>query len=82
MTTRCHRLASSPGFQNGILAVIVGNAILIGLETSPALWVRYGGLFAALNVAVGSDAIAERLAVIRDSLAAIEAQLRNTVRPG
>ena len=52
MTTRCHRLASSPGFQNGILAVIVGNAILIGLETSPALWVRYGGLFAALNVAV------------------------------
>lgn len=52
MTTLCRRVASSPGFQNAILAVIVGNAILIGLETSSSLWVRYGGLFTVLNVTV------------------------------
>jgi voltage-gated sodium channel len=52
MTSLCLRLASNPRFQHGILAIIVANAILIGLETSPALWARYGGLFSALNVGV------------------------------
>ena len=52
MTLLCRRLASSPRVQHGILAIIVANAILIGLETSPALWARHGGLFSALNGAV------------------------------
>ena len=34
------------------LIIIVANAVLIGVETSPALWERYGGLFNALNAAV------------------------------
>ncbi len=43
---------SSRWFQNAALAVIVANAVLIGVETSPALWERYGGVFNALNAAV------------------------------
>lgn len=52
MIAVCRRLVSSRGFQNAILALIVANAILIGLETSPALWARYGDLFTALNLVV------------------------------
>jgi voltage-gated sodium channel len=48
----CRRVASSRWFQNGALAVIVANAVLIGIETSPALWERYGGVFNVLNAAV------------------------------
>lgn len=52
MVDLCRRIASNRRFQTAILAVIVANAVLIGLETSPALWERYGGLFDALNLAV------------------------------
>ena len=52
MFNLCRRIASSRRFQNGALAVIVANAVLIGVETSPALWDRYGGLFNVLNAAV------------------------------
>jgi voltage-gated sodium channel len=52
MVSLCRRVAASRRFQNAILAVIVANAVLIGLETSPALWERWGGLFHALNFAV------------------------------
>lgn len=48
----CRRIASDHRFQNAILAVIVANAILIGLETSPALWEHFGALFGALNLFV------------------------------
>ena len=52
MVHLCRRVASSRWFQNAALAVIVANAVLIGVETSPALWERYGGVFDALNAAV------------------------------
>lgn len=52
MVELCRRIASSARFQGAVLAVIVANAVLIGLETSPALRDRYGGLFDALNLAV------------------------------
>ncbi|HYN05274.1 MAG TPA: ion transporter [Vicinamibacteria bacterium] len=52
MVALCRRIASSRRFQGAILVVIIANAVLIGLETSPALWERYGGLFDALNLAV------------------------------
>ena len=48
----CRRVASSRWFQNAALAVIVANAVLIGFETSPALWERHGGVFNVLNAAV------------------------------
>lgn len=37
----CRRLADDRRFQNAILVVILLNAVLIGLETSPALQARY-----------------------------------------
>ncbi len=61
MTTLCRRLTSSPVFQHGMLAVIVGNAVLVGLETSPALWARYGGVFTALNLCVQAIFVCELL---------------------
>ena len=48
----CRRIASSRWFQSGALAVIVANAVLIGFETSPAQWERYGSVFNALNFGV------------------------------
>lgn len=48
----CRRLTASPLFQNGVLGVILANAILIGFETSPALWERHGAWFHALNLVV------------------------------
>jgi len=48
----CRRVASSRWFQHTALVVIVANAVLIGVETSPALWERYGGVFNVLNAAV------------------------------
>jgi voltage-gated sodium channel len=59
MIDLCRRLAGSRRFQNAILAVIVANAALIGLETSPALWERHGPLFHALNFAVQAIFVAE-----------------------
>ncbi len=52
MIHRFGRIASSRWFQNAALAVIVANAVLIGIETSPALWESYGSVFNALNAAV------------------------------
>jgi voltage-gated sodium channel len=52
MVSACRRLASSPRFQAAVLAVVVANALLIGVETSPAAWERFGGLFRVLNAAV------------------------------
>ena len=52
MISLCRRVASSHSFQTAILWVIVANAVLIGFETSPALWERYGNVFDALNFVV------------------------------
>ncbi|MEZ5560716.1 MAG: ion transporter [Pseudomonadales bacterium] len=43
------RLVESAAFQNAITAVIVLNAVIIGLDTSEALRSRYHGLFETLN---------------------------------
>ncbi len=36
------RLVGAPGFEYGVIALIVGNGVLLGLETFPALVGRYG----------------------------------------
>ena len=43
------RLVESRGFNGGIVAVIVANAVIIGLDTSPALAARFGAFFALAN---------------------------------
>jgi voltage-gated sodium channel len=49
MIALCRRIVDSPSFQNGVLAVIVANALLIGLATDPELLSDYQSLFRFLN---------------------------------
>lgn len=46
---RLDALIGRPGFQNTILAVIVFNAVLLGLETAPGVMSRAGSLILALD---------------------------------
>jgi voltage-gated sodium channel len=49
---RCGRLAESPHFQRGVLAVILGNAILVGVETSGEVVAEYGHILARIHAIV------------------------------
>ena len=49
MVERLRKLVESARFQNAILAVIIINAIIIGMETSPAMMARFGGILRALD---------------------------------
>ena len=54
MVERLRILIESSRFQNAILAVIVINAIIIGMETSPVVMARYGSILGALDqIAIG-----------------------------
>ena len=54
MVERLRILIESSRFQNAIMAVIVINAIIIGMETSPVLMERYGSILGALDqIAIG-----------------------------
>jgi voltage-gated sodium channel len=59
MTERCRQVNDDRRFQGFIIGVIVFNAILMGVETSPALMATYGRLLTALNVAVQAIFLAE-----------------------
>jgi voltage-gated sodium channel len=48
----CHRLAEDRRFQNGILVVILLNAVLVGLETSPALLAHHRPRFELANAVI------------------------------
>lgn len=45
LAAHCRRIAEAPAFQFTILAVIVLNAVVLGLETSPAVASAFGGGF-------------------------------------
>lgn len=45
----CQRITKSPGFDNAILGIIILNAAVVGLETSPRFVEQFGGLFHAFN---------------------------------
>ncbi|SFE19421.1 voltage-gated sodium channel [Sulfitobacter brevis] len=49
---------------NAIMAVIIFNAVLLGMETSPAIMARFGTLIYALDIACLSVFVAELLAKI------------------
>ncbi|MEJ6595373.1 ion transporter [Parasphingorhabdus sp.] len=54
MVERLQILIESSRFQNAIMAVIVINAIIIGMETSPMLMERYDAILGALDqIAIG-----------------------------
>jgi voltage-gated sodium channel len=50
MTEKLRNIVESNRFQNAILAVIVINAIIIGMETSPALMESYGPILVRLDL--------------------------------
>jgi voltage-gated sodium channel len=52
MVESCKRLVESRWFQNAVLGLIIVNALVMGLETWPALAARWAGLFRAMNGAV------------------------------
>ena len=53
-THRTARIVNAPVFEYAIIGVIIGNAILLGMETSPALDDRYGRwMHLGNNVALG-----------------------------
>ena len=52
MTAWCRKVAEKEAFQSFIIAVIVFNAVVIGLETAQSLMATYGWLFHILNLAV------------------------------
>jgi voltage-gated sodium channel len=45
LAAHCRRIAEAPAFQFSILAVIVLNAVVLGMETSPRLVGTFGGAF-------------------------------------
>ena len=48
----CRRLSERPGFHQAVLAIIVVNALVMGLATWPSLNGEWGWLFHAVNLAV------------------------------
>jgi len=53
------RFVGSSGFQGTVIALIVGNAVIMGFETSRGIMDRWGGLLLAVNVAVQAAFVAE-----------------------
>ena len=53
------RIADSPRFQNLILAVILGGAVVIGVETSPTFTARYGSILTALEILIQAIFVVE-----------------------
>ena len=45
----CTRLVENKWFDRIIIALIIVNAAILGLETSPALNAKYGTLFGLIN---------------------------------
>jgi voltage-gated sodium channel len=59
MIDRCRRLVAAAGFHRAVLALILVNAAVMGLETWPALAARWGSGFALVNAAVQALFVAE-----------------------
>jgi voltage-gated sodium channel len=59
MVEGCKRLVESRWFQHAVLGLIVVNAIVMGLETWPALAARWAGVFRTMNTLVQGAFIVE-----------------------
>ena len=49
MQRLCNKVAANPWFDRLIVALIVINAVVLGMETSPDLVARYGEVFLMIN---------------------------------
>jgi len=61
ITERCRRFTDNRGFQRTILALIVLNAVVMGLETSPRVMQTWGPLLLALQLVMQTVFVAEML---------------------
>lgn len=61
MTDKLRAWLDHPAVQNAIIAIILFNAVLLGMETSPELMSRFGGLITALDTACLVVFVAELL---------------------
>ncbi|MCI0680642.1 MAG: ion transporter [Gemmataceae bacterium] len=52
MSTWCRAIADNPRFQAFIIALIVGNAVLLGVETNPTVEERHGDLINVLEITI------------------------------
>ena len=52
LVSRARSISADRRFQTFIMIVILGNAVLVGLETFPSLVAEYGSLFEAINAAI------------------------------
>lgn len=59
---RVHALIESPPFESAITALIMANAVTLGMETSPDLLARFGGVLHLIDRAVLVVFVAELLA--------------------
>jgi voltage-gated sodium channel len=59
VTNVARRLADNPLFQHFILGVIVVGAIVIGVETSPALTARYGAAIVVIEILIQTIFVTE-----------------------
>ena len=69
MRARAARLVLSPAFQRGVIALILLNAVTLGLETSASVMESWGGLLTALDrvlLALFTIEIAIRVFAFRD----------------
>jgi voltage-gated sodium channel len=53
------RIADNPHFQHFILVVIILGAVVIGVETSPTLTARYGGIIGAIEMLIQTIFVVE-----------------------
>lgn len=61
MTIRLQQLVNAPWFTHGILVLILLNAVILGLETSPTIMAQYGGLLLFLDNAMLAIFVVELL---------------------
>ncbi len=59
MVLLCRRIAAHPAFQHFVLAVILVNAVVIGLETSAVAMARWAGLLHAANTVIQAVFVVE-----------------------
>lgn len=52
LASLCRRIVAAPGFQNFVMALILANAVLLGIETSRDLMSRHASLFSAASVVI------------------------------
>jgi voltage-gated sodium channel len=52
LTARCRRLVAAPAFERTVVGLILLNAVVLGLETTPSMEARWGGVLDRIDAAL------------------------------